>query len=71
MHTSFFIGGPLHRKKTDTKLNICRTVIFRDKQYHVHLYEKIGINDDSTKVFYHYLGLAEKNQDGEWIPIAK
>lgn len=69
MHASFFLGGPLHKKKTETQLNICTKIIFRDKQHIVHLYEKIGTNEDKTKVFYHYVGPAEKNQDGEWTAI--
>ena len=71
MHTSCFIGGPLHKKKTVTKLNVCTTIIFRDKHYIVHLYESIGMNEDKTKVFYHYVGPAEKNADGEWKPISR
>jgi hypothetical protein len=29
------------------------------------------MNEDKTKVFYHYIGPAEKNADGEWKPISR
>lgn len=69
MHSSIFIGGPLHKKKTVTQLNISHQIIYRDKQQIVHLYKKIGSTNDSAKIFYHYVGPAKKNQDGEWIPV--
>jgi len=69
MHSSIFLGGPLNRRKTETQLNISEKIIFRDKQHIVHLYEKVESASNNTKVFYHYVGPAEKNQDGQWTPI--
>jgi hypothetical protein len=70
-HTSYFIGGPLNKKKTVTQLNVCRQIIFRDKQNIVHLYEQHSFDKEKAFVCYRYLGPATKNFDGEWIPNSK
>jgi len=64
------MGGPLNRKRTKTKLNVSYQIIFRDKKYIVHLYEKFVSNKSETFVCYRYLGPAEKNQDGDWTPTS-
>ena len=70
MHVSYFIGGPLNKKRTETKLNVCYQIIFRDKKHIVHLYEKFTANESETFVCYRYLGPAEKKHDGGWAPTS-
>lgn len=70
-HTSYFIGGPINKKKTVTQLNVCDKIIYRDKQGIVHLYHQDSFNEEKAFACYLYVGPAEKDSNNQWVPISK
>ena len=59
MYVSYFIGGPLHRKKTSSRVAPAVKILFKDSDKVIHVYNELKIANNEFHACYRYAGTSD------------
>jgi len=59
MYVNYFIGGPLHRKKTNSRVVPAVKIVFKDSNKVIHIYDKLKVTSNEFHACYRYAGVSK------------